>query len=78
MDVVPSVFLLGESVQPRLNNEVASYRWVSLSGILDPVSRTVYRPRGHETAEGLPAFAAGDYVVWGLTYRIVSALLDAA
>lgn len=77
MDVVPSVFLLKESVQLRLNDEVASYRWVPLSGIVDPATRTVHRPEGYETAAGMPAFSMGDYVVWGLTYRIVSALLEA-
>jgi 8-oxo-dGTP pyrophosphatase MutT (NUDIX family) len=76
MDVVPAVFLLRERVQPVPNDEVKSFRWVSLNGVLDPASRTLYRPKDYATAGGVPAFSMGDYVVWGLTYRIVSALLE--
>lgn len=78
MDVVPSVFELKEAAEVTPNEEVASYRWVGLRELLSPASHTSYRfgLQGREVE--MPAFEVGGYVVWGLTYRILSAMLGGA
>jgi hypothetical protein len=76
MDVVPAVFELKESVEVRPNGEVASYRWVELDELLSPSARSTYvLDRDGSTFE-MPAYQVGDFVVWGLTYRILSTCLD--
>jgi 8-oxo-dGTP pyrophosphatase MutT (NUDIX family) len=74
MDVVPTVFVLKEGAAVHPNQEVASYRWVDLDELLAPDARSTYRlPTSGEQFE-MPAFMVGDYVIWGLTYRILSTL----
>jgi len=75
MDVVPAVFETMGSVKVSSNAEVATHRWVSLASILSPKARTSYRLQFGSSHVELPAIAVGDYVVWGLTYRILSELL---
>lgn len=75
MDVVPAVFVLKESVEIRPNGEVASYRWVDLEDLLAPEAQTTYALDYEGKEVGMPAYAVGDYVVWGLTHRILSGLL---
>jgi len=74
MDVVPAVFELKESVEIRPNGEVASFRWVDLQDLLAPEAKSTYSLvlRGVE----MPAYVVGDYVIWGLTYRILSTMLE--
>lgn len=76
MDVVPSVFELKESVEVKPNEEVASFRWVELDDLLRPSARSTYEFDQVGKPVALPAYVVGDYVVWGLTYRILSTLLD--
>ena len=78
MDVVPAVFEMKESVEVRLNAEVASFRWVQLDELLAPSARSTYEFDRGGGAVGMPAYKVGDYLVWGLTYRILSACLDDA
>ncbi len=75
MDVVPSVFLLRREVQVRPNGEVSSHRWVELERLGAPNARSTYSMELEGRTVEMPAFAAGDYVIWGLTYRLVSLLL---
>lgn len=75
MEVVPSVFLLKRSVEVRTSDEVSSYRWVGLPALLAPEARTVHDIRFQGEPRGMPAYRVGDYVVWGLTHRILSSLL---
>jgi 8-oxo-dGTP pyrophosphatase MutT (NUDIX family) len=75
MVVVPSVFLLTRQVEVTPNEEVASYLWADLHGILSPEARSTYRVEyGGDDVE-LPAYAVGEYVIWGLTHRILSSVL---
>lgn len=76
MDVVPSVFELKGGVEIRTNQEVASYRWVDLEDLLSPAARSTYRLSFQGRPVDMPAFVAGDYVVWGLTHRILTSMLD--
>jgi 8-oxo-dGTP pyrophosphatase MutT (NUDIX family) len=75
MDVVPSVFELKESIEVRPNGEVASFRWVELEELLRPSARSTYEMNRDGSVVGMPAYVIGDYVVWGLTYRILSTFL---
>lgn len=76
MDVVPTVFLMRADPEVKSNEEVASYHWVDLEELLAPKSKSSYHFDRGGTAVDLPAFRAGDYLVWGLTYRIVDTLLN--
>jgi 8-oxo-dGTP pyrophosphatase MutT (NUDIX family) len=75
MEVVPSAFLLTDEVEVRPNEEVASSRWVKLDRLLSGRAKSTYRLElGGEVRE-MPAMLVDDYVVWGLTHRIISTLL---
>ena len=76
MDVVPSAFELKESVEVRPNGEVASFRWVELDELLAPSARSTHELDQEGSVVGVPAYLVGDYVVWGLTHRILSTCLD--
>ena len=76
MNVVPSVIELKESIEVRPNSEVASFRWVELDELLAPSARTTYGLDRGGSLDRMPAYEVGDYVVWGLTYRILSTLLE--
>jgi len=74
MNVVPLVFLLNREVQVKPNGEVASYRWIELQKLLAPGSRATYQMKYGGGTLSMPAFTVGDYVVWGLTHRIISSM----
>jgi 8-oxo-dGTP pyrophosphatase MutT (NUDIX family) len=76
MEVVPSVYLLKKETKIRPNEEVASYRWVSLKRLLSPSVESTYELRYEGQTVQMPAFAVDDYVVWGLTHRIIVALVQ--
>ncbi len=71
--VVPSIFVSDDVLSVNAGPEVASYRWIPLHQVIDRTNRSTYRlQRGGGRRS--PAFVIGDYVVWGLTERILSAL----
>ena len=76
MLVVPCAFLIrDEVVRVRPNVEVASYRWVPVEFFLEARSRsTEILKRGRDTVK-FPAYVYQDYVIWGLTYKIISTLI---
>ena len=76
MDVVPAVFELRHEVDVRPNGEVASFRWVELGDLVAPKSRSTYILKFEGKSVELPALTSGDYVVWGLTHRILTSLLQ--
>jgi 8-oxo-dGTP pyrophosphatase MutT (NUDIX family) len=75
MQVVPCVFLLRREVEVIPNGEVASYRWVDLGRLLSGEARSTFQLQTGERALEMPAFTVGDYIVWGLTHRILSSML---
>ena len=75
MDVVPAVFELKREPEITPNGEVYSFRWVGLKEILSRESRFTYRLERLGDVAQLPAYKVGDYVVWGLTHRILSSIL---
>lgn len=76
MRVVPCVFVLKQEVEVVPNGEVASYRWVGLRGLLSPEARSTYQLNYGGKSANFPAMKVGDYIVWGLTYRILVSLLN--
>ena len=74
MNVVPSVYLLTRDVEVKPNEEVSSFMWADLAKLLAPSSRTLHRIGFAGRQTDMPAFLVGDYVVWGLTYRILTSL----
>jgi 8-oxo-dGTP pyrophosphatase MutT (NUDIX family) len=76
MDVVPAVFVLREAADVRPNEEVASYQWVDLEDLVAPQAKSTYELHYDGKIVSMPAYAVGGYVVWGLTYRILSSVLE--
>ena len=75
MEVVPCAFLLKEDVKVIPNSEVASYSWVKVRALLAPGAKSTYR-LGAGGQLTVPAYSVGGYVVWGLTYRLLSQALE--
>ncbi len=78
LDLVVScfVFLVGASPSLVLNDEVAEVIWVSLRALREGRHSMSHEVSLQGQARVLPAFGVGGRVIWGLTYRIVSNLLD--
>jgi 8-oxo-dGTP pyrophosphatase MutT (NUDIX family) len=67
------VFRLDDHAAPlAMSPEVAAALWVPLASLaeVERASSTV--------SSGFPSVKLGDYVLWGMTYRMVGHLLDAA
>lgn len=75
MLVVPYAFLVLERVRVERNAEVASHRWVPVEAFLREGSRSAYILREGGNSVRLPAYLYRDFVIWGLTYRIISTLI---
>jgi len=73
--VVPSVFRIGGVVRPRLSSEVDYFEWVPLKSLArkDAVSEYTLSRSGGDVV--FPAFNYRGLVIWGLTERILSALI---
>ncbi len=76
MRVVPSVFRASKKLSISTNAEVASYRWVPLGAFLSEESRALYMIGHRNTELTFPAFKIDDYLIWGLTERIISNLVE--
>ncbi len=70
-----SALVVGVDPRPevRLGDELADYRWVEVRSMNLELRRVVtsFGPRDVE------AFVSGDVLIWGLTARIVKALMEA-
>lgn len=76
--VVAAVFSMGaiETVTP--NQEVASYKWVLFGDIMSPENRTRHVLTRDGVPIAFPAIRLGDYLVWGLTQKILDAIIEPA
>jgi 8-oxo-dGTP pyrophosphatase MutT (NUDIX family) len=74
--VRPFVFLLPHRPELLLNPEVASARWVELDLLLDPETRHSVRLEIRGETRDMPAYRLDDAIVWGMTERILTSLLD--
>jgi 8-oxo-dGTP pyrophosphatase MutT (NUDIX family) len=75
LDVIPTVFMLKREAEVNPNREVASYRWVNLEDFQAPGRQSTYQLRYEGRVVEMPAYLFGDYVVWGLTHRILTSIL---
>jgi 8-oxo-dGTP pyrophosphatase MutT (NUDIX family) len=76
--VVPVVFAILGAVRVLSSPEVSSHRWIPIKDLLSGLKRA-----DHEVGSGgdhrtVPSFRFGDYLVWGLTERILSSLVETA
>jgi 8-oxo-dGTP pyrophosphatase MutT (NUDIX family) len=75
VSVVPCVFQLTEEGVVVQNSEVSSHRWVPL-GSVSVSNRDEYIFERGDRRLALPAFRFRDYLVWGLTERILTKLVE--
>lgn len=73
--VVPSLFALTREPKVSPDVEVASYKWIPISSFRNPSTRSVYTRERNGTKIDFPSYVVGDYVIWGLTERIISTLI---
>ena len=77
LTVVPYVFGVPRQIAASVNSpEIDSVMWVELSTLRNPDTRgttTIDLPEGRRT---FPCFQIGGHVVWGLTFRILTGLLQ--
>jgi 8-oxo-dGTP pyrophosphatase MutT (NUDIX family) len=76
--VVPSVFKLAVAPAVTLNNEAASYEWVPLRSLVMEEARSTYLLRRNGAELACPSLVYRGLVIWGLTERIISAVLGAS
>ena len=70
------VFLVGASPSLVLNEEVTEAFWVSLQSLQDGAHSISHEVSFQGQPRLLPAFGVEGRVIWGITHRIVSNLLD--
>lgn len=76
MDVVPSIFTLEKEVAVKLNGEVSSYRWVDFGVFENSLAGGTHQVVREGATLDMPAVVFEDYVVWGLTYRILQSIVE--
>ena len=74
--ISPFVYEVNGRPELRLNHEVQSVVWVPVPWMLSPTSVTRYEVERDGAKQSFPAFVYSDYVVWGLTYRILTGFFD--
>lgn len=76
--VRPYVFVLDRRPKLVLNPEVASASWVPLDLLLHPDTYHTVRYDIRGESREFPAYRVQEAVVWGMTERILSGLLERA
>jgi hypothetical protein len=74
--VRPYVFVLDRRPELSLNSEVAAARWVPVDLLLLADNYHTIRLEIRGESREFPAYRVDDSVVWGLTERILSGLLQ--
>lgn len=72
--VAPYVYYVPERPKLQINHEVASTVWIPIDWMLHDDSAIEYRFERPEFSGLFPAIEYQGYVVWGLTYRILTNL----
>jgi len=75
VSVVPSVFRLNAPPRVTTNAEVASYHWVPLRALAKQEARSTFPVRLKGERIPFPSLVYQGLVVWGLTERILSAII---
>jgi 8-oxo-dGTP pyrophosphatase MutT (NUDIX family) len=69
--VLPLVFFLEHKVRVRLNrSELEDYVWIELKNLIEN------RGTAKLSFGEVPSFTVDNYLIWGLTYRILDEFLD--
>ena len=78
--VAPFAFYLGTEPAALTVDaaEVAAGYWIAVRHLRDPGQRAELRMSGGGVTRRLPAIRFRRHMIWGMTYRIVTALLDRA
>jgi len=76
LTVTPFYFALRDPVSVSLSREVDEVFWVPLGPIAEGQRDSVYRLDRGGTPLSFPAWQVGSALVWGLTYRLLSELLQ--
>jgi 8-oxo-dGTP pyrophosphatase MutT (NUDIX family) len=71
----PHVFLVRQPPLLTLNPEVAGARWVDLDRLLQPGTHHPVRLEVGGESRDVAAYELDDAIVWGMTERVLSALL---
>lgn len=74
--VRPFVFVLSSRPSMRLNHEVTSADWVPLSHLLNPGTHHPIRLEVGGQSRVVHAYQLEDAIVWGMTERILTSLLE--
>lgn len=74
--VRPYVFVLSERPPLVPNPEVAALRWVQLDRLLHPETYHSVRLQIRGESRDVPAYELDDAIVWGMTERIMTSLLE--
>lgn len=74
--VHPCIFLIPSRPPVTLNSEVSAALWVPLDHFLDPQTYRAVELEIRGEAREFPAYHLGDSYIWGMTERILSALLE--
>jgi 8-oxo-dGTP pyrophosphatase MutT (NUDIX family) len=74
--VRPYVFVLPNRPALVLNPEVAAARWVLLDHLLHPATYHAVRIQIRGESREFPAYQLEDAIVWGMTERVVTGVLD--
>jgi 8-oxo-dGTP pyrophosphatase MutT (NUDIX family) len=72
--IAPFVFHLRRGESVCLSEEVTSVHWLSLDALLGPEHHGRFEYRHEEGTVDLPCLRLGDFVIWGLTYRMFGGL----
>ncbi len=73
----PYVYATSTEVDPRPNaDEVQTTVWVPLSTLRTPAAAARHRYPAAGTGASFPAFQYRGFVIWGLTYRMLTGLLE--
>jgi hypothetical protein len=77
LTILPLVFTVpaGTEARQAAPEEVAEVLWVPLAHFWAPETRTQHK-LPHLGDLSFPAFRVGERVVWGLTHRVLTDLLD--
>ena len=77
--IAPFIFAVPTSSATTLNSaEVEAAVWVPLSALRDENAASEILIELEAGARAFPSFTVGEYVVWGLTHRILTQFLDLA
>ena len=70
--VRPFVCLIDGAPELVLNHEVAALRWVRVAELFQPATRVTTSVHVRDIRMKVEAFQLGDFVVWGMTERILT------